>query len=203
MGWDPTNNRWQGNETYLLLMDGAFHPGLYSEAALKWVAPQPGIIRLTGNVSKADTNGGIGIIASILQGTNTLWGPVQIAYNDNIGQSSDLFTTVAAGDPIYFLVNSIDQNNGNDTTAWNPAIAYTVLLTPPNLACGWNGSQFVFSWPNDYFGWMLMMQTNHLAGGVSGNPDDWSPMFGTQTNNQYFLPFNPAAPIEFYRLFYP
>ncbi len=125
MAWDTVYGRWKGNETYLLLIQGGeFHPGDNGDAALKWVAPVTGMVNVSGTVRKRDDSNGDGVTALIKKGGTTLWGPVSIAWNDNIGQSHDLRLSVNAGDALYFRVNR-NASNGNDSTAWDPAIYYT------------------------------------------------------------------------------
>ena len=59
------------------------------------------------------------------------------------------------------------------------------------------------SWPSNYLGCRLLMQTNNLAKGLSANTSDWGTVADSQQTNEVFLPINPTLPTEFYRLVYP
>ncbi|OGS33729.1 MAG: hypothetical protein A2293_14340 [Elusimicrobia bacterium RIFOXYB2_FULL_49_7] len=123
MSWDAANNRWKGDETYLLLGRGWFHPGENGNAVLDWIAPQSGTILIRGTVKKSDISCGDGIVASIRHNTGLVWGPFSIAYNDQTGQSHNFSLNVTATDTIHFMVNK-NSANGCDATQWNPLIYY-------------------------------------------------------------------------------
>jgi hypothetical protein len=202
MAWVPANNWWIGNETYLLLWSGGGHPGNDGEAALKWTAPAPGVVRVLGKVAKGDTTGGDGIIATIKQNMNTVWGPTPVAYNDAVGVTHDFTRTVQPGDAIYFLINEA-AHNANDTTRWDPIVYYTVLLTPPELSVQPAGTNFSLRWPPNHLGWSLLSQTNNLNLGVSSNTNDWMRLPGSSATNSVVIPILPTAPGGYYRLVYP
>ena len=58
MTFDATAGWWRGNETYLVLWNYGGHPGNGSDAIRRWVAPQAGSVRITGNAW--DDNPGCG-----------------------------------------------------------------------------------------------------------------------------------------------
>ena len=43
------------------------------------------------------------------------------------------------------------------------------------------GTNLVFSWPADHLGYRLLVQTNNLNKGVSGNINDWGAVSGSQS----------------------
>ena len=59
------------------------------------------------------------------------------------------------------------------------------------------------SWPSNYIGSRLLMQTNRLTNGISFNTNDWATVPVSQQTNQVSLPIDPTLPAEFYRLIYP
>ncbi|MFH0919766.1 MAG: family 16 glycosylhydrolase [Fibrobacterota bacterium] len=124
MTWDSANNRWKGDETYLLLGNGTFHPGENGDAVLDWIAPQSGTVRVCGTVRKSNISCGDGIVATIRRNGDVVWGPFSIAYNDSIGRSHDFALNVTANDTLHFMVNKNSANNGCDGTRWNPRIYY-------------------------------------------------------------------------------
>jgi hypothetical protein len=105
-----------------------------------------------------------------------------------------------------FGSNSLPALNAG--LAWNTAnlangLLSVVQTTPTNLTWSVTGTNLNFFWPQGYTGWRLLMQTNHLANGISSNPSDWGAVANSQPTNQVVLPINPALPTEFYRLVYP
>jgi hypothetical protein len=48
-----------------------------------------------------------------------------------------------------------------------------------------------------------LVQTNHLASGLSANTNDWSIVPGSTSVNQTNITINPALPTEFYKLVPP
>jgi autotransporter-associated beta strand protein len=78
-----------------------------------------------------------------------------------------------------------------------------VDTTPTNLAATISGGTLVLNWPAGHTGWRLLVQTNHLAQGISSNSNDWGTVSGSANTNQVILNLGPAVPAEFYRLVYP
>ena len=79
----------------------------------------------------------------------------------------------------------------------------SVNPAPAGLAAMVNGTNLNLSWPMDHIGWRLLMQTNHLAAGVSANTNDWCAVPGSSANNSIALPIDPTRPGSYYRLAYP
>jgi autotransporter-associated beta strand protein len=78
-----------------------------------------------------------------------------------------------------------------------------VNTNPTNITATVSGSTLSLSWPADHTGWRLLVQTNHLVGGISTVSTDWMTVPGSTTINQTNITINPALPTEFYRLVYP
>ena len=81
------------------------------------------------------------------------------------------------------------------------AVISVVSTTPTNLSWSVTGTNLTLSWPQDHIGWRLLMQTNHLANGVSSNTNDWGTVATSQQTNKIIFPV--SQPAEFYRLTYP
>jgi hypothetical protein len=90
-----------------------------------------------------------------------------------------------------------------NTSALNRGVLSVVQTAPTNLVWNVGGTNLNLSWPAGYTGWRLLMQTNNLANGISGNTNDWFTVPGSQQTNQIILRLDPAMPAEFYRLIYP
>jgi len=78
-----------------------------------------------------------------------------------------------------------------------------VNTTPTNLVASASGTNLTFSWPADHTGWRLLVQTNHLANGISANTNDWGTVSGSAGTNQISIPIDRTKQAEFYRLIYP
>ena len=75
--------------------------------------------------------------------------------------------------------------------------------TVPTLTTSVSGNILTLAWPADHLGYRLLMQTNNLANGVSGNLNDWATVPGstaTTTTNITILNTNLN---EYYQLVYP
>ena len=78
-----------------------------------------------------------------------------------------------------------------------------VNTSPTNITATVTGGILKLFWPADHTGWRLLMQTNHLANGISANTNDWGTVSGSASTNQVNLIINPNQAAEFYRLVYP
>ena len=129
---------------------------------------------------------------------------------------TNLAGTLAGGESFkLFQAGTINGSFGSNSLpalnaglAWNTAnlsngILSVVQTTLPNLTWSVTGTNLNFFWPQGYTGWLLLMQTNNLANGISSNPSDWGTVANSQPTNQVVLPINPVLPTEFYRLVYP
>ncbi len=65
------------------------------------------------------------------------------------------------------------------------------------------GTNLSFSWPTNYLGCRLVVQTNHLENGLSANSNDWATVPGSPGTNQMMVPIDPSMKLEFYRLANP
>jgi hypothetical protein len=63
-----------------------------------------------------------------------------------------------------------------------------------------SGGALQINWPLDHTGWMLQIQTNSLATGLSTN---WVTIPNSNFTNRYSLPSSSTAAGAFYRLIYP
>ena len=127
MTWDTTNSRWKGDETFVLLKKGQFHPGAKSNASLTWTAPKDGIIKMTGTVKDLDktANCGDGAAAGIHKNTTPSW-HVDLANGNYTGITLDKTLNVTKGDQIHFIVTrgTASSNNQCDSVGWDPSITY-------------------------------------------------------------------------------
>jgi len=98
---------------------------------------------------------------------------------------------------------SLPAGFGWNTAALGGGIIKVIPATPTNLVWSVSGTNLNFSWPQSYTGWRLLMQTNHLANGISSNTNDWATVANSSQTNQIAWPIYPSQPAEFYRLIFP
>lgn len=72
--------------------------------------------------------------------------------------------------------------------------------TPTSISYSASPGHISISWPANYQGWILQMQTNTLSGGLNTN---WVDVAGTASVTSTNILVDPAAPTVFYRLRYP
>lgn len=76
----------------------------------------------------------------------------------------------------------------------------TVPTTGTNLTVAVAGGDLELSWPENYIGWRLQVQTNSLNVGISTN---WADVSGSTTTNRIIRPIDPANGSVFYRMVFP
>ncbi len=77
-------------------------------------------------------------------------------------------------------------------------------LTAPKLTNSVSGSNLALSWAADHLGYRLLVQTNNLSKGVSGNSSDWGTVTGsTSVTSTNIAIIKTGVTNEYYRLVYP
>lgn len=71
-----------------------------------------------------------------------------------------------------------------------------VNANPPSILASYASNVLTLSWP-DHLGWVLQVQTNSLATGLSAN---WVDVSGSSAVTQTNITVDPAGPAVFYRL---
>ncbi len=102
------------------------------------------------------------------------------------------------GTNYYYVVtatNFVGESGDSIQVGVRPASA-----APAPLSCALSAGQLQLTWPLDHGGWILQMQTNAPGGGLGTN---WITLPGSDLNNQYSAPVNPASGSVFYRLVSP
>ena len=142
MEWDPGANVYENadadhnNGTPELLPLGHFaldelrtHPTLSRVAVMEWTAgaDEGGTVLVSGHVRKIDTNGGDGVAFVVyVNGQNQSNG--SIAFDDNVGQSFALLTSIAGGERIRLVIDD-RSNELFDLTAFQMRIVADSLFT--------------------------------------------------------------------------
>jgi hypothetical protein len=92
----------------------------------------------------------------------------------------------------YFAAVTNSAGTGLDSAI--AQLTVTPVLTPTNILFSLSGTKLTLSWPYNWTGWQLQMQTNGLAS------TNWINVGGSAGTNQVVIPINPALPNVFYRL---
>lgn len=161
------------------------------------------------NVNKS----GAGIVNDTINGlaSMTCGGTLQLNLTGSPLAVGDSFTLINASSYSGAFTNIVPATPGPGL-AWDTsnlaingslAVVTGVSLVSTNLTGSYSGGYLNLAWPADHTGWRLLVQTNHLATGLSTNPSDWGTVSGSTTTNAVSLPVNPALPAEFYELVYP
>jgi hypothetical protein len=89
-------------------------------------------------------------------------------------------------------------NNGIDFT--NVVIEYIPAPAIPTITAAVSGGNLNLSWPTNFIGWQLQVQTNILSVGLSTN---WSAWPDSTTTNEVAVPIDTENPSVFLRLINP
>jgi len=133
---------------------------------------------------------------------NNIGAPVQV------GDTFDLFNATSFGGGFTTItLPALGSGLGWDTSTVATdgiiKVIATIPTVPTNIGWSFSANNLTLSWPTDYTGWTLLVQTNNLAAGVSTNHADWGPVAGSTATNSVIIPIDAAKPTEFYRLAYP
>jgi autotransporter-associated beta strand protein len=89
---------------------------------------------------------------------------------------------------------------GWNTANLNSGVIGVIHTTPTNLVWNLSGTNLDLSWPTDYVGWRLQIQTNPINAGLGTN---WIDVPGSTTTNNVTLPVDATVGNVFYRMVYP
>jgi len=218
------------NQTLAGLSDGAAFQELVTNSA---ASPSTLTLNLSASSTYSGViAGNVALIKNgsanlLLAGTNTYTGNTTVNGGTlEIAQPSlaaNSTVTVASGAVLQLdfavtntvagvVLNGVHQALGVYNSTTSPAyitgagsllVVISVATNPTNLVATVNGNNLKLSWPANYIGWRLLMQTNNLAKGISSNTNDWGTVSGSANTNQVNLTIDPSKPTEFYRMVYP
>ncbi|HEX9048076.1 MAG TPA: hypothetical protein VF988_13710, partial [Verrucomicrobiae bacterium] len=97
---------------------------------------------------------------------------------------------------LYYYVVSGTNDFGESTNSAAISVR-PVSSSPPTLNATLADRQMQFNWPTDHLGWLLQVQTNSLAVGLSTN---WSTVPGSASTNQMLVPVAPTNASVYFRL---
>ena len=136
-------------------------------------------------------------------GTLTLGGMLvvsNLAGTLNGGEQFHLFQAGAiSGSFTSYSLPPLSEGLAWNTSALNNGFLSVVRIIPTNLFWTVSGTQLTLSWPTNYIGWQLQVQTNALNVGLGTN---WVDVAGTAATNSVNLPLDSINGSVFYRLIY-
>jgi autotransporter-associated beta strand protein len=163
---------------------------------------------MTLAIDRAAGTGTYGKVQGV--GTANLAGTLTVTSLGGTFQGGDSFNLVSAtsysGNFTSTNLPSLSAGlrwNWIPTTGVLTVVGPSVNTNPTNLTAVVSGGTLSLSWPADHTGWRLLVQTNHLAAGISSNTNDWMTVPGSAGIDQTNILMDPTKPAEFYRLVYP
>jgi PKD repeat protein len=154
------------------------------------------------NATNAYANNPIQVTATSADGTAAL------ALSFNNGGSIPLTSAVPSGNQTLVLpMNTVAVQVVSQDLSQTNTYTVNVLLQPsqtvPKLTNSVSGNNLVLSWPADHLGYHLLVQTNNLLKGVSGNINDWGVVAGSDLITSTNITIIKATNNAYYRLVYP
>jgi hypothetical protein len=165
----------------------AFSSTLLSYAATEAYGSSPTVTVVNANGNATNQliyNGVTNVLASGVAST-------ALALNPNPGVTNVVQVQVTAQDGVTMQTYTVNVTQ-LPNQASQPVLTNSVSNGTLNL-----------SWGLDRLGYRLLMQTNNLNLGVSGNPNDWAPCPGSTATNAIAIPIVTTNLDEYYRLIYP
>lgn len=173
-----------------LLPAGALAP-IFASNTLSYATTEAYGSTPTVTATSADPAATLQLIYNALTNALTSGGPsAPLTLNPNPGVTNVVDVRVTAADAV--TVNDYLVN-----------ITQLPSQTRPTLVNSVSGSSLNLSWPLDHVGYRLLMQTNNLNLGVSGNLNDWGTVAGSTATNTAAITITKTNHDEFYRLIYP
>lgn len=123
MTFNPATRWWEGPVAWSLISTDMAHPGNAVGVIRRWTAPGAGSIRTTGSARDVHDVDNNGVRVSVLKNQTVLWSTV-VANRNFSGTGFDLTMSVAQGDQIDFVIDSLG-NNYWDATTLDPTITFT------------------------------------------------------------------------------
>jgi len=157
------------------------------------------------NATNTYANKSVTVTATSADGTAVL----ALSFNNGSSYSIPLTTMVASGSQTLGLptntvaVRAVSQDL-SQTNVYTVNVLLQPSLTVPHLTNSVSGSTLALSWPADHLGYRLLVQTNNLNKGVSGNTNDWGTVAGTTTLlSTNIAIIKTGVTNEYYKLVYP
>ena len=186
-------------DTNALLSNLFITPGALSQAF------SPGLKTYTATNTYPATN--VTVTATSADGTAAL------ALGFNTGGSygipltngvASVTNTMSLSSPANVLAVQVVSQDLSQTNIYTVNVLLQPSQSVPKLTNSVSGNNLVLSWPADHLGYRLLVQTNNLNKGVSGNTNDWGTVAGSQSLTATNLAIiKTGVTNQYYKLVYP
>ena len=157
------------------------------------------------NATNAYADNPVTVLATSVDANATL----QLSFNGG-GYGSPVTSSLSiGGNTLVLPTNTVAvQVVSQDLTTTNVYTVNVVLQpntsSPPVLANSVSGGALSLDWGADHLGYRLLVQTNNLANGVSGDINDWMTVPGSESITSTNITIITAGVTnEYYQLVYP
>jgi autotransporter-associated beta strand protein len=178
------------------------------------------VITPAGTLSPAFTSGttsynatntwptnGVTVTATSADGTAVL----ALSFNNGSTYNIPLTNGVASGtnamsltSPANVAAVQVVSQDLSQTNVYTVNVLLQPSATMPKLTNSVSGNNLVLSWPADHLGYRLLVQTNNLNKGVSGNINDWGTVAGSQSITATNIAIiKSGVTNQYYKLVYP
>jgi len=156
------------------------------------------------NATNVFTNNPVTVAATSSNANATL----QFSFNGGAYGAAVTNSLSAGGNNLVLPVNTVAVRVVSQDSSKTNTYTVNVLLQPsatvPKLTNSVSGSTLTLTWPADHLGYRLLVQTNNLNKGVSGNINDWGTVPGTATITTTNITIIKAGVTnQYYKLVYP
>jgi hypothetical protein len=126
MIYDTGTTRWKpSGASYPLVWSAGGHPGESEDAVRRWTTPGPGSVHITGRAAKSDITGGDGVTVSIKKGLDLFIWQRNIAFDNSVGYTFDLWLVIEPGAFIDFIINRGPSTVSYDSVDFHPTVEFT------------------------------------------------------------------------------
>jgi hypothetical protein len=185
-----------------------------TNALLSNLSLSPGTLSQTfnsGTTSYTATNtyptNGVTVTATSADGTAALALSFNTGSSYNISLTNGVASvtnTMSLASPANVLAVQVVSQDLSQTNVYTVNVLLQPSATVPKLTNSVSGNNLVLSWPADHLGYRLLVQTNNLNKGVSGNSADWGTVPGTASIIQTNIAIiKTGVTNEYYKLVYP
>jgi hypothetical protein len=156
------------------------------------------------SVTNAYTNNPIQVTASSADTNATM----QLNFNGGGYSAATTNSLSSSGNTLVLPTNTVAVRVVSQDLSQTNIYTVNVLLQPSltvaKLTNSVSGNNLVLSWPADHLGYRLLVQTNNLNKGVSGNINDWTTVANSTAITSTNLAIIKAGVTNvYYKLVYP
>jgi autotransporter-associated beta strand protein len=159
------------------------------------------------NATNIYPTNGVTVTATSADGTAAL----ALSFNTGSSYNIPLTNGVASGtntmslsQPANVVAVRVVSQDLSQTNIYTVNVLLQPSQTMPNLSNSVSGNTLTLTWPADHLGYRLLVQTNNLANGVSGNISDWMTVPGsTAITSTNITIITSGVTNEYYQLVYP